>query len=145
MQLILGCGARPEKKRMNLARTSLTLTFLLMVPFAVLGQPKKIPSARSFEGSVVGKEEGARWIALVVESRGTRYVIPLGLSPTEYNPTTTGDVERIGAQVRVSYRKFERRSDGSIWVDALRVVTVEGPLTRPNASTNWTAFWRGFR
>jgi hypothetical protein len=129
---------------MKLKSQRVSLLFLLMVPFGTFAQGPKTTHPRTLEGTVVGKEEGPRWTAIVVESGGTKYVVPLGQSPSEFNPTTIGDVEAIGARVRVIWRKLERRRDGALWVDALRVMTIENQPSL-NGDKDWNTFWQAFR
>lgn len=101
-----------------------TLVLLSASLPAVSAQRPKTPLPRTLEGVVVDTTGGARWMGIVVESAGKRYVVATSNNPENHvkDPQVVGEVGTVGARVRVTYVGTEPWGSDMLALHATRVV-----------------------
>lgn len=101
-----------------------TIALLLLLGLTAYAQRAKAPIARMLEGVVVDTTGGARWMGIVVESAGKRYVVATANNPDNHvkDPQVVGEVGTIGTRVRVTYIGTEPWGSDMLALHATRVV-----------------------
>lgn len=131
---------------MQLARS--TAAFLLIL-FSLPAQAQRAPRrAGTIEGTVVEQTGGPRWMGIVVESAGSKYLVKIDNAEGPAPAVVGGDVRPVGTTVRVTYTGSEKRWDGTYALHASRVTMLTAPgaaqrRTEPDAG--WQSFWTEFR
>jgi hypothetical protein len=138
---------------MRLARIT-TLFLVLVIPFTAYAQKSRVSQhrPRTIEGTVVDKREGPSWLAIVIESGGRRYMVTTAYNPNSLgrDPVMIGDVESIGARVKVTYIGSEPWEPNMPALYATRIVRVSSESTsqrRGRGSVtggDWQSFWIEF-
>lgn len=126
---------------------------MLSVPLTALPQSKHI-RLKTIEGTVVGREESPRWAGIVVESGGTRYVVPIMGGRFEGTQIVGGDVSEVGTPVRVTYSGRDRWGTNAFLLRPSRIVNLSAQSVTPRGrsrqaitprSGDWDSFWTAFR
>lgn len=137
---------------MKFAPTVIAL-LMLIIPLTALPQSRK-SQLRTLEGTVVGREESPRWAGIVVESGGTRYVVPIMGGRFEGTEIVGGDVSAIGTLVRVTYSGRDRWGTNAFLLRPSRIINLSAQVTprggRSRQTTtprggDWNSFWTAFR
>lgn len=114
------------------------LFLALMISFAVYAQNSRSTRhrPRTIEGTVVDKREGPSWLAIVIESGGRRYMVTTAYNPNSLgrDPVMVGDVESIGARVRVTYIGSEPWEANMPALYATRVVRLTNQIVSPRGN-----------
>lgn len=116
--------ARLTRKRKSNMKKPFTIALLLLLGLTAHAQRAKPPVARMLEGVVVDTTGGARWMGIVVESAGKRYVVATANNPDNYvkDPQVVGEVGTIGTRVKVTYIGTEPWGSDMLALHATRVV-----------------------
>jgi hypothetical protein len=117
--------------------TRIAVLFLtLMIPFTVFAQNSRSTRhrPRTIEGTIIGRRDGMAWYGIVVESSGRRYMVTIANNPNNRvrDPVVVGDVESVGARVRVTYIGSEPWSDNMLALYATRIVRLNNRTATPN-------------
>jgi len=139
---------------MRHTRTAVLL-LALVIPFTTFAQNSRSTRhrPRTIEGTVIGRREGPRWLAIVIESGGRRYMVTTDHDPNALgrDPTRIGDVESIGSRVRVTYIGSEPWEANMPALNATRIVRLGNQSVAPrgrqlsSTAQNWDTFWNTFR
>lgn len=133
-----------------------TLLLALIIPLCAHAQGSRTirHQTQTLEGTVVALAGVSRWAGITVESGGRRYEIQLKNFdfPNSGPKVIGGNVMEIGTRVRVLYTSVKSWNDGTLSLNATRVIKLDGQaVTQRNSqqassqSGNWNTFWNAFR
>lgn len=133
-----------------------TLLLTLVLPLVAHAQGSKTirHQTQALEGTVVALAGVSRWAGITVESGGRRYEIQLENFdfPNSGPKVVGGNVMEIGTRVRVLYTSVKSWNDGTLSLNATRVIKLESqavtqnnPQGKSSQSANWNTFWNAFR
>src|SRR5437870_8667558 len=124
------------------------LCIAIMVPFTASAQRARKSGSLSLEGVVVYTTGGPRWMGIVVESGGRKYMVTTRNNPDNHSRdpiVVGGDVETIGTRVRVTYTRNATEPWGDMLaLNATRIVNLGNELAGVGG-TSWQSFWSGLR
>ncbi len=105
-------------------KKSFVIALLVLLGLTTYAQRARQPIARTLEGVVVDTTGGARWMGIVVESAGKKYVVAIANNSDNHvkDPQVVGEIGTIGTRVRVTYTGTEPWDSDMLALHATRVV-----------------------
>jgi hypothetical protein len=125
------------------------ITLIAVIPLQSQNSKLRLRQPRTLEGVVVAREEGPRWVGIVVESASKKYLVTLAYNPDAHvkDPAVIGgDVEAIGTRVRITFTGWDPWPPDMLALYATRVVRLPQRSVAPSTPANdWDSFWTTFR